>query len=115
MLMRKSDLTALDNPNMRGGNGTVHMHRCEAEPMPTHARLLSEIVLDPGCSIGSHRHEGELEIFYFLEGEITLDDNGTERMAHAGDVSICYDGEVHGIANLSQSAARLFAVIITNA
>ena len=57
-------------------------------------------------------HTGEYEVFFFHEGEVTLNDNGTERKMHPGDFAICYDGESHGIANRTDKPASLFAAII---
>ena len=47
-----------------------------------------------------------------MKGEVTLNDNGTERKMHPGDFAICYDGESHGIANRTDKPASLFAAII---
>ena len=75
-------------------------------------KMFAEIKLEPGCSLGTHTHTGEYEVFFFHEGEVTLNDNGTERKMHPGDFAICYDGESHGIANRTDKPASLFAAII---
>jgi len=82
------------------------------ENMPENAKMFAEIKLEPGCSLGTHTHTGEYEVFFFHEGEVTLNDNGTERKMHPGDFAICYDGESHGIANRTDKPASLFAAII---
>ena len=80
--------------------------------LPENAKMFAEIKLEPGCSLGTHTHTGEYEVFFFHEGEVTLNDNGTERKMHPGDFAICYDGESHGIANRTDKPASLFAAII---
>lgn len=112
MIVRAAERAAEENANMRGGDGTVVRHVCALPRMPENAKLFQEIVLNPGCSIGLHSHSGEYEIFYFMTGEITLHDNGEEKLMHPGDFSICYDGETHGIANYTQEPASVFAAII---
>lgn len=115
MIIRADERNVSWKENLRGGDGAVGMGGFEPPVMPNHARLFSKIELNPGCSIGSHQHDGEYEIFYYLEGEITLNDNGTEKLMHPGDFSLCYDGETHGIANRTDKPASLFAAIITKA
>lgn len=101
--------------NMRGGDGTVRLDAfMNAEQMPRHYRLFSEITIEPGCSIGRHVHEGESEIFYILEGTGVLDDNGAERAVGPGDVCVCYDGEAHAIANRSDGTLRFLGCIVKN-
>lgn len=113
MIIRKENRNRVENLNMRGGEGTVVLHRYEPTPFPFHSRLFSELELNPGCSIGRHVHEGEYEVFFFAEGEITLDDNGTEHIMRPGDFALCFDGEYHGVRNDTDKPARLYAAIIT--
>ena len=98
--------------NARGGDGTLDKRDYVLENMPENAKMFAEIKLEPGCSLGTHTHTGEYEVFFFHEGEVTLNDNGTERKMHPGDFAICYDGESHGIANRTDKPASLFAAII---
>lgn len=101
--------------HMRGGEGTVQLEAfMDIDQMPAHYRLFSEITLASGCSIGKHVHEGESEIFYILEGEGVLDDNGVERRVHPGDVCVCYDGEAHAIANHTEQTLRFLGCIVKN-
>ena len=98
--------------HMRGGDGCVDKREYKMAEMPPHGKMFSELRLDPGCSIGLHGHRGEYEIFFYKEGEITLNDNGEEKLMHPGDFSICRSGETHGIANRTNKPAAVFAAII---
>jgi mannose-6-phosphate isomerase-like protein (cupin superfamily) len=114
MVIQKKDLIKNIRPNMRGGNGQVVLNSVEPDEMlPPHTRLFSEIVLEPGCSIGDHVHNGESEMFFYTEGETTLNDNGQKKICRPGDVSICHDGETHGITNEGSVTSKLIAVIVT--
>ncbi|MDO5112614.1 MAG: cupin domain-containing protein [Clostridia bacterium] len=115
MFLRANERKIDKKENMRGGDGTVVMGSFLPEEKLLHTRLISKIELAPGCSIGCHTHEGEFEAFYFLEGEITLNDNGATVKAQPGDFSICFDGENHGIRNDTDKPASLLAFIITKA
>lgn len=112
MIIRAQERKQVLMHNARGGDGTVERLGYELETMPENAKMFAEIRLEPGCSLGTHTHTGEYEIFFFKEGEITLNDNGTERKMYPGDFAICYDGECHGIANRTDAPAALCAAII---
>lgn len=112
MIIRAEDRKMERIEHLRGGDGFVDKRSCVLEKMPEHATMFAEIRLEPGCSLGTHEHVGEYEIFFFAEGEITLNDNGTERVMRPGDFAVCYDGEKHGIANRTDKPAALYAAII---
>ena len=71
--------------NMRGGDGTVKITNfVDKEALCEKARLFGKITLEPGCSIGYHVHEGDCEIFHFVKGSATYNDNGTEITVNGG-------------------------------
>ncbi len=98
--------------NMRGGEGTVQMAPLFAAHIP-HIRLLNEITLEPGCSIGEHLHENEAEVFYVLEGEATVWDDTAYVTLKAGEAHLCSSGSRHSLSNRGQSRMRLLAIIPT--
>lgn len=112
MLIRAEERRHEVAEHMRGGEGSIIKNQYVPEVMPPRTKLMSEMRIEPGCSIGAHVHEGEYEIFFFREGELVLNDNGTERVVRAGDLSICYPGETHGIANRGDRSAVVCAVIV---
>jgi quercetin dioxygenase-like cupin family protein len=99
---------------MRDGEGIVslvHLVDCEKEK---NIRLLAELTLPPGASIGSHRHEGETEYFLVLSGGGTVNDDGTEKTFKAGDTIITGNGAFHGIKNTGADPLVMHAVIVTH-
>ena len=102
--------------NMRGGDGQVLVREVlNKGEYKGAARLVAEIVLEPGCSIGAHIHENEEEIFYIMEGTATYNDNGKEEILRKGDSCVCLAGENHSIANReTEEILRVFAVILTH-
>ncbi len=114
MVIKKSERRSAVIKHMRDGEGSIRKFDYEPIQVPSHTKMIAEIRVEPGCSIGIHIHQNEHEIFFCHEGELTLYDNGTECVLHPGDVSICLDGESHGIANHTNSSASLYAVIITH-
>ena len=76
--------------NMRGGDGQVIIREVlDKGEYKGASRLVAEIVIEPGCSIGSHMHENEEEIFYIMEGTATYEDNGKTEILHKGDKRPC--------------------------
>jgi mannose-6-phosphate isomerase-like protein (cupin superfamily) len=98
---------------MRGGEGNaefVYLINCENEK---NIRLLAEITLRPGCSIGNHCHEAETEYYIILSGSGMVNDNGTETPVKTGDVVVTGNGASHAIANTGTVPLVFHAVIVT--
>ena len=116
MIIKNEQKIAETRENMRGGDGTVVLNTIlTGEALPAHCRLFSEIILEPGCSIGDHPHENECELFYILEGTAQYNDNGTIVTAGPGEALSCDHGQTHGIRNAGSTTLKLLAVIITRA
>lgn len=116
MIKRNENMTESVKVNMRGGDGQVLIREVfDKGEYKGASRLIAEIVLEPGCSIGGHVHENEEEIFYIMEGTATYDDNGNTEILHKGDSCVCLSGEHHSIANReAEGTLRVFAVILTH-
>lgn len=98
--------------NMRGGDGSVSLMPLFAEHIP-HLRLLSVVTLETGCSIGEHPHEAEAEVYYVLEGQATVLDNGVYVTLSPGDAHLCRSGEAHELRNNGTATLRILAIIPT--
>lgn len=99
--------------NMRGGSGTINIvHLAEKEQLQ-HGRLLAEVTIPAGGSIGRHEHKDETEYYIILEGEGFVDEGGGEMSVSAGDVVVTGNGAVHSIRNPGDSPIRMIALIIT--
>ena len=68
----------------------------------------------PGDSIGDHLHTGNNEIYYVLSGSADYNDNGTTVKIEAGDVTVCNDGESHGLVNTGSEPLHLIALILNS-
>ncbi len=113
MIRRRED-QAIEFKCIRGGHGEVEMHKiCESvEELYGKGRLFNLMILAPGDSIGEHTHEGDNEIFYFLKGTGTYNDNGTLVKVSPGDTTICNDGELHGLVNDGDVPLEFIALIL---
>ena len=113
MIRRKDQMKTYERPEMKGGTGkAVLTDLIDASEMMGKGRLFSITTLEPGCSIGEHRHEGEAEIFYILEGEAVALDNGEEVRLHPGDLLYTGHGDSHSIRNEGDATLRFVALIL---
>lgn len=114
-MIRKKEDARLERRSIGGGTGELELlHRLEGGELFGRGRLCAEITLQPGESIGLHKHEGEAEIYLMLSGElVSLDENGGEQPFAAGDIMVTGGGASHAVRNDSGAPATLFAVVMT--
>lgn len=99
--------------NMRGGDGEVTIiNWLEEDDKPANVRLAGVLELPVGASIGTHKHEGEAEIFHIISGVGEYNDNGVSVEVKAGDTALCLSGCEHGIKNAGAEPLILNAVIV---
>ena len=98
---------------MRGGDGTVKIEHFwdEKNELQGLNRLFARLTLEPGCSIGFHRHEEELEVFVVISGEGEVDDNGAVALVKAGDTIATGFGAGHAVRCTGTEALVMLAVI----
>ena len=111
MITRKEDMTLDVRENMRGGNGAAKLMALSTE-LPGKMRLFSTIRLEPGCSIGYHVHEGEAEMFYFVEGTGRVQDDDKIIDVKAGDSMATFSGHGHSVENTGDVDLVLVAAIV---
>lgn len=111
MITRKQDRATERREAMRGGKGAALLTPAVAQ-LPANARLFSEICLAPGASIGYHVHENETEMFLFLEGEGTVQDDQETVRVRAGDAMATFSGHGHAVENTGTTDLRIAAVIV---
>lgn len=111
MITRKADQKKSVRENMRGGNEYVQFTHLSAE-LPEKARIFDILTLIPGASIGYHVHEGETELFYFMEGCGRVQDDDQFYDICAGDCMATFSGHGHSVENTGDHNLVLLAAII---
>ena len=113
MLRRHADMGRIENHEMRGGTGTIHMTQIlKPDELMGKGRLFNHITINPGCSIGKHQHTGEAEIFYILSGRAVADDDGAEVVLEPGDMLYTGDGCCHSIRCDGDTPLEMVALIL---
>lgn len=113
MIKKNTDYEVQINENMRGGEGSVKIeHLLNADELNNKGRLFAKITLEPGCSIGFHVHENEMESYTIISGEAEYDDNGKTVILSAGDTTHTPAGEGHAIKNSGDKTLVFIALIL---
>ena len=113
MIIHRNEMKTEVKEKMRGGEGStafVHLADCEKEK---NIRMLAELTLQPGSSIGKHSHDNETEYYIILSGSGMVDDNGKETQVKTGDAVITGNGAFHSITNTGSVPLVFHAAIVT--
>lgn len=113
MIIRHTDLKVDVHEEFRGGKGSVTMeHFLDQAKANGTGRLFAKSSIPPGSSVGLHKHEGDCEVYYILEGKALVNDNGTEVELGPGDCNFCPDGGSHAIENIGSGTLTYIALIL---
>jgi mannose-6-phosphate isomerase-like protein (cupin superfamily) len=113
MVIHRNEMKSETKEKRQGGEGTVfytYLADCEEEK---NIRMLAEITLPPGASIGPHRHDSETEYYIILSGSGTVIDNDAGVPVQGGDLVITGNGASHGIKNTGSVPLVFHSVIVT--
>ena len=111
MITRKDQQKHSIRESMRGGKAYVQFTDLSAQ-LPDRTRVFSILTLIPGASIGFHIHEGETELFYFMEGRGVAQDDEAFCDVSAGDSMATFSGHGHGVENTGDTDLVILACII---
>lgn len=115
MIKRPQELTIQKVEKLREGRGnTIIQHLIEGEELKGRAKLISKLTLEPGSSIGVHEHKEDFEIYYILQGEGRVMDNGYMQPIGSGDVVYTANGESHYLENTGDTELTLLAIVIND-
>ena len=93
-------------PNFKGGEGRYIMRHYTDDKVKI---MLGR--LEPGCSIGLHRHEMNSELMYILSGVATYIYEGEEEVVTPGQVHYNPLGRQHTLINRGTDDLTFFAVV----
>ncbi|MEM1483612.1 cupin domain-containing protein [Oscillospiraceae bacterium PP1C4] len=115
MIYRKSsEIVPTPLQNVMGGEGTVMMEKLLLAPdeMLGKGRAYVRHTLNPGVSIGQHKHEGEMESMVIVSGCAVHTINGEIQRLVAGDIIAAMPGDTHGIACEGKEPLVLIAQVL---
>lgn len=110
MIRKASQASTFPVENLCGGQGSAVFTSLFARgELPQN---VVKVTLLPGASCGEHTHETDGELFYFLDGELVLLEDGVETVVRAGDCEYCADGHSHGVINRSAFPGSYLAIML---
>jgi len=113
MIKRAKDLPSEVVSKRFGGKGEIDVTRLlDMEQFQGKGRLFAHNKIRPASSIGLHQHNGDFEVFYILNGEGIVDDNGSKAPVKAGDVILTGNGESHSLENTGSSNLEYIALVL---
>ncbi|QQO09433.1 cupin domain-containing protein [Breznakiella homolactica] len=113
MIIHRNAMKTELKEHMRGGDGTVTLVHFDSAENMKNCRLMAELTIPPGASIGEHSHDEETEYYIILSGTGIVVDEGTERAVGPGDVVVTGNGASHSIRNSGSVPLVFHAVIVT--
>ena len=73
--------------------------------------MATRIELDPGASIGYHKHVDNEEVYFIISGKGIYTEEGDDFDTRAGDSFLCRMGNSHGIKNVGTEKLIIGAAI----
>lgn len=102
-LYKKEDLKTWNRDNVANGQGTLYgqfSHTRNDAPKDWALKEIGWMTLQPGASIGMHKHEVNEDTYIIVAGEgVFTDSNGKETPVKAGDITIARKGDQHALKN----------------
>ena len=112
---KATDVPETVREKVRGGMGKMTVKTALSPKKAEEKHAIKEIsfrVLEPGNSVGMHKHDSDEDVYLIVSGEATFtDDDGTVHKLHKGDMTICRDGKSHAIANEGTETLEYFVVL----
>lgn len=107
MIIDFNEKEAITIPGMNGGTGTViaKMHMSEAGKIIPGS-------LQPGSSIGMHKHETSDDINYVISGTGKAICDGVEEELMPGVCHVCKKGSEHSIINTGDEDLVLLTIVV---
>ena len=80
----------------------------ETADFDTPLKFINYVEMEPGSSIGVHRHGENEEVYVVLSGSGMMTVNDERRAVKAGDIILNKPGWQHGLENMSDQTLKLF-------
>lgn len=112
MLLRgPRTVPAVENQRVHGGEGFAVARRLfTPQDFQSSLFFFNESALQPGSSYGDHRHEGDEEVYYIVEGRGLVQVDGEEQEVGPGDAVLTHAGSHHSLRNASDTPLKVLVI-----
>lgn len=111
----KSALKVWDREGLGGGVGLNHGLFAYTRTDATANMVIKEIgwmTLEPGSSIGMHKHENNEDVYVITKGTGTfVNSKGEEIAVGPGDITIARAGDSHALKNTGKETLEFIGII----
>jgi mannose-6-phosphate isomerase-like protein (cupin superfamily) len=113
MIRRRDEMPIEHIHKMKGGIGYLELHKIlNIDEFYGKGRLFAKGKLQPGHSVGSHVHDGDMEVCYFLSGKGIVFEGDKQTAVSAGDANIVLSKGEHKIVNVGSEPLEYMALIL---
>ena len=116
-IFKKDQLITLDKEKVAGGEGTLFGKFSFTRDQAAADQAIKEIGfmrLEPGASIGMHKHAANEDTYIILSGTGTFSDGTTETEVGKGDITLARAGQQHALANTGKEPLLFIDLIAQN-
>ncbi len=100
-----------ENHGVHGGDGLAVARRLfTKEDFGSSLFFFNESTLQPGSSYGDHPHEGDEEVYYFVEGRGLMQVDGEEQEVGPGDAVLTRSGSHHSLRNVGGGPLKVLVI-----
>lgn len=91
-----------------GGSGSIVFREIFAnKDFKSQLEFLHETYIKPRSTIGYHKHEGNEEIYYIVDGEGLMVVDDEEKIVGPGDAVITQSGSSHSLKNMGSKDLKI--------
>jgi len=91
-----------------GGTGSIVFREVFGDKdFKSQLEFFHETSIKPNSTIGYHKHKGNEEIYYIVEGKGLMIVDGEEKTVEHGDAVITQSGSSHGLKNIGSNDLKI--------
>lgn len=103
--------TPLESKVAHEGQGEIQIGRIfQQEKLEAPWHFIEYLEVQPGVTIGEHRHGHNEEIYFIIEGQAQMTVNGQEHTVKPGDFILNRAGWAHAFRNESDQTIKLLVI-----
>ena len=94
--------------NSHGGEGEYFVRTFLTGEFNSSLKYVRELMLEPGSSVGIHKHKDDEEVYYVICGNGIMVVDGEEKVVGEGDIVLTKTGSYHGLRNHTSHRLKIF-------
>ena len=111
MIQSLDELPTTVREAIRNGTGRALFKEVLRADDMSGVTAMSHLSLEPGATIGEHRHEGSEELYLVMSGHGHGSLDGARAPIGPGSFWVVRDGHTHGLENTSDRPLEILAVL----